>query len=568
MVLLPGILVVSVIVCAVTVATLYTIRASNIAAQKRAGTAALLLVMASLENDLADEQTGILGYVSSHQERFINHYNTARIRFEETLAAGRLTLGIDAQGLKTLDRIREFNLQWETGFGEPLIKGEGDKDPKKLQSILQEGARTMIVTRRELNEFLATENERLANANREDARLQLADHVITFTGGFLALSVCLLLLLLTRRIESSARRLAAEVTERTRIADQLENALVEAEQATQSAVETREELADYSHKLEAQVAARTAELTQSNANLTRINADLKHETAEKDLALKRLKDAQSFLLQSEKMASLGQLAAGVAHEINNPIGFINSNLATVSEYWKGVEALLRFYGDLERACDGTNAEAARIKRQLQETKKSADLDFILKDTPVLLSDSLEGTARVVAIVQNLKEFSHVDSAQRQMADVNVGIESTLKLIWNELKYKVRVEKDLGPLQQIECYPQQLNQVFVNLFVNAAQAIEKEGTLRITTRMQGERVALTVSDTGCGIQPEHVSHIFEPFFTTKPVGKGTGLGLSVVYSIVKHHGGSIDVQSEVGKGTTFHLLLPVRMPESAAAQELS
>jgi signal transduction histidine kinase len=192
-----------------------------------------------------------------------------------------------------------------------------------------------------------------------------------------------------------------------------------------------------------------------------------------------------------------------------------------------------------------------------EYKQKAGLDFILRDSESIIADSLEGASRVVEIVKTLKSFSHPDSRRKEAADLNAGIESTLKLIWNELKYKAEIEKDLGDIGLVECYPQQINQVFLNLLVNAGQAIEKTGKIFIRTRKEGDSVVVEIRDTGCGIAPENLSRVFDPFFTTKPVGKGTGLGLSLVYGIVHKHGGRIDVASEAGKGTAITVRLPVK-----------
>ncbi|MGB2804665.1 MAG: ATP-binding protein [Candidatus Zixiibacteriota bacterium] len=310
-------------------------------------------------------------------------------------------------------------------------------------------------------------------------------------------------------------------------------------------------------------AAINRNLNRAKRELQEKNIELERRTLELEAEKKRLKEAyeklnqmQAQLLQSEKMASLGQLSAGVAHELNNPISFVHSNLGTLGEYVGDIKRLLEQYLALEGSL-GTEKPCADFVGKIEELKKQMDLGFILEDFDKIISESKEGTQRVKNIVQNLKDFSHVDKEQLELADINKGIESTLNIVWNELKYKGTVVKKYGLIPEIKCYPQQLNQVFMNLLVNAAQAIETKGEIRIRTYQEGQNVVVEISDTGGGIPKENLEHIFEPFFTTKRVGKGTGLGLSVVYGIIQKHRGKIEVESVVGKGSTFRVILPVR-----------
>jgi len=299
-----------------------------------------------------------------------------------------------------------------------------------------------------------------------------------------------------------------------------------------------EQLKNYSQNLENMVEERTAELNK---------------------ALRDLQNTQSQLLQSEKLASIGQLAAGVAHEINNPVGFVKSNLGTMNEYMEDLMKLVDHYKILEATLgkekdirgDGALQKALE---NIQKAKDEIDLSFILDDFKNVIDESFEGMARVSKIVSDLKDFAHVDKAELEHADINKGIESTLNVVWNELKYKARVIKDLGNIPLVKCYPQRMNQVFVNILINAAQAIEDRGEIRITTRADNGHVEIRISDTGKGIPPDVLPKIFDPFFTTKGVGKGTGLGLSMAYNIIQRHKGTIDVDSEVGKGTTFIIRL--------------
>lgn len=266
----------------------------------------------------------------------------------------------------------------------------------------------------------------------------------------------------------------------------------------------------------------------------------------------RLEEAQNQLLQSEKMASIGQLAAGVAHEINNPIGFVSSNMSSLRGYIEPVFDLL------SRLVEAQQEDLpAAVRQELAALKQRVDLDFIREDLPQLLDESDDGLARVKKIVQDLKDFSRVDHADWQDADLNAGLDSTLNVVMNEVKYKAEVKKEYGNLPPVRCIAAQLNQVFMNLIVNAAHAIPKIGLITLKTETHGDWVTVEVRDTGVGMSDEVKRRIFEPFFTTKPVGKGTGLGLSLSFSIVQKHGGRIEVQSEVGVGTSFQIWIPVK-----------
>jgi two-component system NtrC family sensor kinase len=270
-------------------------------------------------------------------------------------------------------------------------------------------------------------------------------------------------------------------------------------------------------------------------------------------AYDQLRMSQARILQQEKLASIGQLAAGVAHEINNPMGFIASNLGTLKKY---SDRLGCFIAVQEKAL----AAAGAVPEEVRKARGELKIDRICGDLQALVDESLEGAERVRKIVQNLKSFSRVDQAEFKHADINECIESTINIVWNEIKYKATLHRDFGLLPQIRCYPQQLNQVFMNILVNAAQAIGEKGEIRVRSRAEDGFVCVEISDTGCGIPPENLGRLFEPFFTTKEVGKGTGLGLSIAYDIIKKHNGEILVHSKVGKGTVFALKIPVVDPK--------
>jgi len=304
---------------------------------------------------------------------------------------------------------------------------------------------------------------------------------------------------------------------------------------------------DESWQLTEEMAASQQQLVQQAEDLEKLN--------------RQLKEAQAQMLQREKMASIGQLAAGVAHEINNPIGFVSSNIRTLEKYFGKFSTFVEKVRDLV-----AGRSDAELAEQLRRIERELRLPQVMDDVPELIAESREGMQRVKEIVLNLKSFSRVDNMERQQANLNDCLESTLKIVWNELKYKASVERDYGELPPIECRPQELNQVFMNLLVNAAHAIDKDGEIRIRTWADDDEVHVAISDTGSGIPEEIRQRIFEPFFTTKEVGKGTGLGLSISWDIVQKHGGRIEVDSEVGRGTTFTISLPRREAAGETSEE--
>ena len=291
-------------------------------------------------------------------------------------------------------------------------------------------------------------------------------------------------------------------------------------------------------------------------------------------AFRDLSDAQQWrahVLQTEKMASIGQLAAGVAHEINNPMGFIHANLFQMTEYvtdlrqiWSRAELLLKAIESKDSAL------VERAAAELSESATELDVGFLLQDLGKAIRESQEGSERIRHIVQDLREFSHQDTGERVLADLNQCLDSTANIVWPMMKHVVVLSKHYGDLPAVLCYPMQMKQVFMNLLVNAFQAIEESiaarrhpsnmGTITLTTAPHDGGVMVEISDTGTGIAPDHLDRIFDPFFTTKKVGAGTGLGLSTSFNIVRRHGGTMRVESVLGRGTTFRIQLPLLREE--------
>lgn len=300
------------------------------------------------------------------------------------------------------------------------------------------------------------------------------------------------------------------------------------------------------------------DVSQRNAG----QAELQRRHDELQAAHHRLAGTQEQLLQSEKMASIGLLAAGVAHEINNPIGYVHSNLGTLQEYMGALFALIEAHDEALQAPDPATAH-----QDVRAQRERLDIDFILGDLPKLLAESREGIERVTKIVQDLKEFSYVGRGDpMRPSDLHKGLESTLNIVWNDLKYKVRVEKHYGELPLVECHLSEINQVLMSLLINAGQSIANRGTIVLTTGAEDGEAWISIADSGCGIPAEALPRIFDPFFTSKPIGRGTGLGLAIAYSIVSKHHGRIEVSSEVGVGSTFRVVLPVVQPAASDAQD--
>ena len=290
--------------------------------------------------------------------------------------------------------------------------------------------------------------------------------------------------------------------------------------------------------------------------------------------LRRLGREQAAM---QKLESVGRLAAGVAHEINTPVQFVSDNVQFVRTSMTDLSAVIHAYRQLQLAVN-SGGDCASSASLAAEAEKKADLDYILENVPLAVESSIDGLGRIATIVRSMKEFAHPDQAQKTPADLNQAIRSTLVIAHNEYKYIADVETHYGELPLVQCHLGEINQVILNLLVNASHAmaeshaaadnadgIFERGKLTVTTRLDGDTVEISIADTGAGIPEEIRDRIFDPFFTTKEVGKGTGQGLALAHSaIVVKHGGSLRFESECGKGTTFFIRLPVNAPESAAA----
>ena len=289
---------------------------------------------------------------------------------------------------------------------------------------------------------------------------------------------------------------------------------------------------DISHQnriLDQRVAERTKELSETNSKLV---------------------ETHSQLLQSEKMAAIGQLSAGIAHEINNPISFVDSNISILSEWYRTLTEVIEEYDD--QIIKNTQALTP-----FQAIKANKDFEYIKEELPILVKETQDGLKRVSTIVADLKNFAHSDDMVWQDTDLSAGLNSTLNIIRNEVKYKADITLSENNIPMVECLPAQINQVFMNIIVNAAQSIDGKGKITINLTHIDQWGCISIHDTGRGIPEKDLNRIMEPFYTTKPIGLGTGLGLSISYGIIKTHHGRIDIESKMGEGSTFKIWLPIK-----------
>ncbi|MDR7866691.1 MAG: ATP-binding protein [Sporomusaceae bacterium] len=399
----------------------------------------------------------------------------------------------------------------------------------------------------------------VVGVDQQEIMQRASDSVANYypVAGLICLVIIVCVLMLLRFV---ARQKAFE--EDMRVARGLLEARVE--ERTQELSALNEELKAMNEEhlaMNEELQSTNRELWDEVAMRRRTEGELKHRNDELAEAYAELNTIQLQAYQQDKMASIGQLAAGVAHEINNPMSFIISNLESLHDY---LGRLTRFITIQEEtvaevanlhAGKGDRKDALAAVGKLEHARQALKVDYVIHDVESLIHETLEGAGRVKDIVQDLKGFARVESESRP-ANINEGVESAINIVWNEMKYKASLDKDYGELPLTKCNIGQLNQVFMNVFVNATQAIDKWGEIKVKTWAEGGNIYVSISDTGCGIPPQLLNRIFEPFFTTKEVGKGTGLGLSVTYDIIKKHGGEIRVTSEPGQGTTFTIVIPI------------
>ncbi|RDH89197.1 MAG: histidine kinase [endosymbiont of Seepiophila jonesi] len=283
---------------------------------------------------------------------------------------------------------------------------------------------------------------------------------------------------------------------------------------------------------------------------------LREKERELEVLREQMKSLQAQLIQSEKMAGLGTLAAGVAHELNNPIGFVKNNLISLREYLAVLLPVLS-----ESLAFAETDQGEELRRCFGDIAAGEDLAFLIEDVEPLLKDAIEGGVRLEQIVDGLKRFARHDDTDGELFDLNQCVQDTLKVGWNELKYKAKVHHEAGRLLPLHGRPGEISQVILNLLLNAVQAIPEFGEINIDTLCRGDEVVLRITDNGEGIPAENLDKLFRPFFTTKAKGKGSGLGLSISHGIIEDHGGRIDVESDFGKGSTFTLYLPVYKEQS-------
>jgi signal transduction histidine kinase len=287
--------------------------------------------------------------------------------------------------------------------------------------------------------------------------------------------------------------------------------------------------------------------------LEKLNESLDCSLREQLRTYKELQNAQQQIIESEKLASLGLLTAGISHEIRGPVNYIESNLQSFNDYTTNIFRLIATYEDTH-AILGKDHE---FMDQLDELREEIDIAYIKNDTPELINQSIQGIERIKSIIQNFKDFSRHSTDEWELSDIHECIESTLQIVWNELKYKTTVIKEYAELPEIECIASELNQVILNLLVNAANAIENNGTITIKTGCEQNNIWFSIADTGSGMTAEQKARIFEPFFTTKARGEGTGLGLSISLGIIEKHNGKVIVDSTLKKGSVFRILLPIK-----------
>ena len=347
-----------------------------------------------------------------------------------------------------------------------------------------------------------------------------------------------------------------EVSLQVRSRDEIGNLAESFNQMTKALREARAKMQQQAAELQAQqviLQSINQELQEKSERLEKQNAEIEQKNRDLERTMLQLRKTQHQLVQSERMASLGQLTAGIAHEINNPVNFVSSNVQPLK---RDVEEVLAVMAAYDRAIAGDGRQESF--REVEELKKNLDFPFLLEEINNLLKGIEVGAQRTNEIVKGLRNFSRLDEETKRLADINQSLESTLLMLKHQLKNRIEVIKDLGDLPQILCFPGKLSQVFMNILSNACQAIAGQGKIFVKSSYDGEIVTVSIKDTGRGMSEEVRQHIFEPFFTTKEIGEGTGLGLSITFGIIEDHDGNIEVYSAPGKGTEFVITLPATM----------
>jgi signal transduction histidine kinase len=374
---------------------------------------------------------------------------------------------------------------------------------------------------------------------------------------FLTIIIVRLIIIPVYRLEKAAKKVAddnLDVQVKITSNDEIGQFSKSFNQMTTSLKEAKEKESVQKEKLKMQwevLSETNQELEIKSKHLEKQKSQTEKKNAQLEEAMAKLKATQNQLVQSEKMASLGQLTAGIAHEINNPINFISSNINPLKRDLEDILALLSRYNETVKKC-GSKEDLNKIDNYKEEIEYS----FLLKEIKQLLNGIDEGAKRTTEIVRGLRNFSRLDEEEKKLANINEGIESTLLMLRNQLKNRIEVIRDFGDIPPILCYPGQLNQVFMNVLSNAGQSIEGKGKIIIQTKSENLNIIISIKDTGKGMTDEVREHIFEPFYTTKDVGRGTGLGLSISYGIVQDHSGQIEVKSKPGQGTEFIITLPL------------
>lgn len=310
------------------------------------------------------------------------------------------------------------------------------------------------------------------------------------------------------------------------------------------------------HQAEQLLEEKSRELYKTNQELYLRNQKIAEQSRNLQKQVLELQEARQQLVQSEKMAVIGQLAAGVAHEINNPVGFIASNLDTLNDYLLDLRELVTRQGKCLETLAGNDSKERQLFDELQDFNNQINLEYLLPDIGQLVVESIEGARRVEQIVADLSDFSYLSDPQTSAEDINTLLQKSINIASSELKYKADIAMHLADIPVVVCHGGKLGQVFLNLLVNAAQAIKDRGLITVSTGMDEGLVWIDIADNGCGIPEANLDKIFDPFFTTKEVGKGTGLGLHVVKAAVDVHGGEIFVNSTEGCGTSFRVVLPI------------